>query len=132
LDEGFGLAVGGWGVDAGALVGDAEMAADVREVVGVEAGSVVGEHTPCGDAEALEVGHGCGQEAGGGVRLFVRVECGVGDAGVIIDGDVEELPACSTSLVPGVAGDAMAGLDDAGELLDVDVQQVAGRVMLVA
>ena len=51
---------------------------------------------------------------------------------MIVDGDVEELPTGTASFVLRIAGDAMASLDDAGELLDVEMQQVAGRGMLVA
>jgi hypothetical protein len=50
---------------------------------------------------------------------------------VIVDGDVEELPVGAAGLVLGVAGDAMASLDDARELLDVDVQHVAQRSMFI-
>ena len=113
-------------------MGDAEIAAGVSEVMGIEAGAIVGEHTAGGDAEALEVGDGFGEEAGRRLGGFVRIERRVGDPGVVVDGDVEELPACAAGLVPGVAGDAMASLDDAGELLDVEVQQIPGSSMLIA
>jgi hypothetical protein len=51
---------------------------------------------------------------------------------VIIDGDVEKLPTGAASFVLGIAGDAMAGLVNPGEFLDVDVQQVTGSGMFVA
>lgn len=51
---------------------------------------------------------------------------------MIVDGDVEELPTGAVGLIARVAGEAVAGLDDAGEFLDVDVQQVAGRAVFVA
>jgi len=51
---------------------------------------------------------------------------------VIIDGDIEELPACAAGFVLRIASDAMAGLDDAGQLFDVEVKQVARSCMFVA
>jgi hypothetical protein len=132
LDEAFGFSVGTRGVDAGALVGDAEIATGVSEAMGVEARPVVGEHPPHRDAEPVEVGCGLGQEAGRRVRRLVRIERRVGDARVVVHGDVEELPACAAGFVLRVAGDAMTRLDDAGELLDVEVQQIAGGSVLVA
>jgi len=46
-------------------------------------------------------------------------------ARVVIDRDVEELPTGAAGLVTRVAGDAMAGPDDAGEPLDADMEQIA-------
>ena len=41
---------------------------------------------------------------------------------MVVDGHVEELPSGAASFVLGVTGDAVAGLDDARQLLDIDVQ----------
>jgi hypothetical protein len=41
-------------------------------------------------------------------------------------------PSGAAGLVARIAGDAMAGPDDAGQLLDVDVQQVAAGGMLIS
>ena len=45
---------------------------------------------------------------------------------MVVDGHVEELPSGAAGFILRVAGDAVAGLVDAGQLLDVDVQQVSG------
>jgi hypothetical protein len=45
----------------------------------------------------LEVGHRLGQEAGRGDRLLVLIHGRVSDPGVVVDGDVEELPTGSGS-----------------------------------
>jgi hypothetical protein len=84
------------------------------------------------DAEALEVIRGLAQEVDRRNCFFVRIPCGEGHSRVIIDGDIEELPACAAGFVLRIASDAMAGLDDAGQLFDVEVKQVARSCMFVA
>jgi hypothetical protein len=88
---------------------------------------------------------GAAQEADRGERLLVGEHFDVGQAGGIVDGDVHELPADALAAVT-VAVDerrvvvlaqpvadalARAALD-APELLDVDVDQLAGPRALVA
>ena len=51
---------------------------------------------------------------------------------MVVDGDVEELPARARRVVALVAGDAMAGAHDAGELLDVEMNEFTGVSALVA
>jgi len=87
---------------------------------------------PYSDAQRCEVGHRLGEETGRGGGFFIRHHGGKGDAGVVVDSHVEELPSGAAGLVARVAGNAVAGLDDAGQLLDVDVQQIAGRGVFVA
>ena len=64
-------------------------------------------------------------EEGDGARGgFVGEELGEGEAGVVVDGDVEVLPAGAADVIAlAVAGDAVAGAHDAGELLDVEVEE---------
>lgn len=57
---------------------------------------------------------------------------GEGKPGVIVDGDVQVLPTCPAHLLAPVAVDAMVGLDDAGQTLDVEVDQIAGVLVLIA
>jgi hypothetical protein len=78
------------------------------------------------------------QEADRGCRFFVGQDFGVGEAAVVVDGDVDVLVADGAAAAAGLvdparvvvlraAADtpARAALDPA-ELLDVDVQQLAG------
>ena len=79
-----------------------------------------------------------------GDRLLVGEHLDVGQAGRVVDADVHELPADALALAGGVgwrsalqatvAVDAVAGaaVGDAAELLDVDMQQLAGLTALVA
>jgi transposase len=60
---------------------------------GAVAGSVVGEAALNADPHALEPGRRPLQEAGGGRALLVGQDLRVGQAGGVIDADVDELPA---------------------------------------
>jgi len=132
LDEAFGFAVGTRSVEARALRCDAEPATVGGEAAGTEARAVVCEHATHGNAQAGEVGHRLAQEFAGGHSFFVPEHGGESDAGVIVDGDVEELPTGTASFVLRIAGDAMTWFSNAGQLFDVDVQQIAGSGMFVA
>ena len=132
LNEAFGLAVGARSVGAGEAVLDAELEAGGAEVAGTIAGTVVGEQAANGDAVQGVEGE-CGvQEGDGGFALLVGQHAGEGKAGVIVDGDVQRLPAgelraaAPTTVAP--QGDPLI----AGHALDVEMQQIAGSGMLVA
>ena len=51
---------------------------------------------------------------------------------MIVDGEVNILPADARNAIAAVTGDAMRWSGDASELLDVQMQQVAGSMVLVA
>jgi hypothetical protein len=93
LDEAFGLAVGARSVRAGEAVLDAELEAGSAEVSGAIARTVVGEQAADGDAVLGIEGDGGAQEGDGGFGLLVGQHAGEGEAGVIVDGDVQGLPA---------------------------------------
>ena len=78
---------------------------------------------------------------GEGNRTFLALigqQFGVGQTRGIIDGDVQELPtqpppdAAPIALPGAIAGDAMADAVDAAELFDLDVDQLARLLTLVA
>ena len=89
-------------------------------------GAVVGHHALDGDAEAGEPGEGALEEGHGAVLALVGQDLGVGQPGGIVDADMQELPAAAALLAGPVAGDAVADAVDPAELLDVDVDQLAG------
>ena len=66
------------------------------------------------------------EEGHGGIGLLIGEDGREGDAGVVVDGDVNVFPAHAAGAVGRIAGDAMARPDDAAQLLDVQVQQIAG------
>ncbi len=80
------------------------------------------------------------EEGNSGQTLLVGEHLCVSQAAVIVDRHVHELPtgqrdrfaaATRRSLSPTIARNAMAGFKDAPELLDVDVDQLAGDRALV-
>jgi hypothetical protein len=76
--------------------------------------------------------HGGAQEGDGGVGFLVGQHAGKSQAGVVVNGDVQGLPAgeLRTAAAASVAaqGDALV----AGQGFDVEVEQVAGSGMLIA
>ena len=131
LDEAFGFAVGARSVRTGKAVLDAELEAGGAELSGAIAGAVVGEQAADGDTVLGVEGDGGVQEGDGGLALLVGQHAGEGEAGVIVDGDVQSLPAgeLRASSPPAVAtnGDLLI----AGHALDVEMEQVARRGMFI-
>jgi hypothetical protein len=132
LDEAFRLAVGARSVGTGEAVLDTELEAGGAELVGAIAGTVVGEQAADGDAVLGVEGDGGAQEGDGGFALLVGQHAGEGEAGVIVDGDVQSLPAgeLRAAAPPTVApnGDLLI----AGHALDVEMEQIAGSGMFIA
>ncbi len=92
---------------------------------------------------------GSGQEPGCGLSPLVGVDLGIGQPGVVIDGGVDEpmagqkmvmaagLAAGAVGLAVGLAGGpaqepVTTPGRDVAQLLDIDVDQVAGMRMLIA
>ena len=80
------------------------------------------------------VGDGGLEEGDGALLPLVGQDLREGEARGVVDADVDELPAdaAGLALACAVAGDAMADALEAAELLDVDVDQLAGMLALVA
>ena len=130
-DEALGFAVCLGSVGAGAAVLDAECAAGERVDGGAVAGAVVGEDPLDLDAVSVVVGDGATEEAGSGRGFLVGEDLGVGEAAVVVDGDVDVLPAlvvaaAVVAAAGDAAGDAVAGPGDPAELLDVDMDELPG------
>jgi hypothetical protein len=87
--------------------------------------SVITRHL---DAEALVGGDGGGEEGDGAARPLVGQDLREGQTRGIIDRDVDELPteAAAVALTLAIPRDAVADAIEAAELLDVDVEQLAG------
>ena len=132
LDKSFRLTVGAGSVDASADMFDGEVSASLSKERGIETGSVVGHDPSNMDTEPSEISHGLVKEGGRRGSFFIRKHGGVGDAGVVIHGDVKKLPTRAPGLIAWIAGNAVAWLNDASQLLNVDMQQIAGRAMFIA
>ena len=96
----------------------------------MEAGAVVGEDAFGPDAKGAEVGNSVSQELCRARLGFVGIDVCEADAGMIVDRDEGVLLACLDGIVRG-ARNALAHALDAPELLGVDVDQIAGMLVLV-
>jgi hypothetical protein len=96
------------------------------------AGAVVGHDAGDFDSVAGVPGDEASKEGGSGRGSFVSQDFGVSQTGGVIDGDVNELPAGSSTALPAVACDAVADDLDAAQLLGVDMDELSGMVSLVA
>src|SRR5262249_9333765 len=134
LDEALGLAVGFGRVGPGADVLEAEVPASVTEGEGFIATAVVGHNAGHSDAETFVISHGGPEEGNGAVGCLVRLDLGEGDAGMVVDADMDELPAdaAAVALAGSIAGGAMADTLETAEFFDVDVDHLAGRGSFVA
>ncbi|AQH36246.1 hypothetical protein ABC57_00225 [Bordetella pertussis] len=88
--------------------------------------AIVGEQALDGHAQALVVGHCVLEELDGAGEALVGGDVGEGHAGVVIDGHEDEVPAGPLNGIASVARDPVARALDTSQLLDVDVQQIAG------
>src|SRR3984957_2772314 len=138
LDEALRLAVGFGRIGLGADVFDTEVGAGVPESEGFIARPVVG-HDPLDlDAEVFVVSHRRLEEGHCAIGLLVRFDLGEGDAGMVVDADMDILPTCaptaasSTALTGSIPTEEMAHLLDASELFDIDVDHLAGDGTLIA
>src|SRR3954469_10041489 len=134
LDEALGLAVRLGRIRLGPDVLETEIAAGAAEGPGAKAGAIVGHHTGNRDAKARVVGDRGLEEGDRALLFLVRKDLREGHPGGVVDADVDELPpnAPALALTGSIAGDAMADPVEAAELLDIDVDQVAGMFALVA
>jgi hypothetical protein len=117
--------------------------------VAAVAAAVVGQHPLDDHAAVGEPGLGSSQEPGCSLPPLVEVDLGIGKAGMIIDRGVDEpmadqwivmaaAPAAGPvgPAVPPSAGPAQEPVaapgGDVAQLLDIDMNEVAGLVVLVA
>jgi hypothetical protein len=131
LNEALGLAVGLWREGASETMFEAESEDGGAHGARAVAGAVVGIDTLRLDAVFLEESESGVEEGDGAAGGLVWEELGEGETGVVVDGDVEELPAGALGFVE-ATGDAAAWADDAGELFDVEMDEFAWESALVA
>jgi len=132
LDESLGLAVGLGRARPGAQVPQPQGLANVVEEVGAIAVAVVGEQALDRDSLGCEPGDSAAQELAAAARVLIGEDFGIGDAGMVIDGHVHELPAGAATSGAPPSSDAMTGLRETAQLLRIQVQQIAGPAPLVA
>jgi hypothetical protein len=143
-DEALGLAVRLRPVGPCAEVPDPERATGDRVGGRAVGRTVVGQHALDLDPLPVEEGDRPAQEADRCCRLLVSEHLGVGEPAAVVDRDVDEVPANRFALADvGIdaveasvaleARDPLAGAAmDPAELLDVDMDELAGALALVA
>jgi hypothetical protein len=83
------------------------------------------------DAELLEESERSVKEAEGAASGFVWEELSEGNSGMIIDGDVQILPAGAGGVIVAIARNAVAGALDARELFDVEMDEITRPLTLI-
>ena len=73
-----------------------------------------------------------GEEGERRVGALVGEDAREAESSGVVDGNEDVLPAGSAAAVAAIASDAVARLDDATQLLDVDVDELARALALVA
>ena len=113
---------------------ETDFLAGIAEVEGFVTAAIVGHDAGNGDTEAFVISHCCLKERNGAFRFLIRQDLGEGDAGVIVNTNVDELPANAPAiaLTGAIAGDAVADFVEATELFDVDMDHLARRFALIA
>jgi hypothetical protein len=132
LDEAFGLAIGLRAIGFSEEMGEAELAAGGGEEVGAVGGAAICEETLDGDVVSGEEVESLLESGEDAWESFVWEETGEGEAGVVIDGDVEGLDAGAWIAHEAIAGGADARAREAAQLLDVEVEEVARVSAFVA
>ena len=127
LDEAFGLAICLRAIGFGEEVSEAEFMARGSEDFGAISGAAIGEELLDGDAVSGVEAEGQVQSVEDALGAFVREKTSEGEAGVIIDGDVETFHAGAWVAEGAITGGAHAWAMEAAELLDVEVEEFAGR-----
>ena len=101
MDEAFGFAVGARSVGAGKVMPKAELQTSLAESARAVAVAVIGEQPTDANAQSGVIGDCGAQESDRRSAGEVRQDLGEGDAGVIVNGDVQVLPAAMMWRVPG-------------------------------
>jgi hypothetical protein len=93
--------------------------------------SVVGQELLGGDAKPLVVGDRSMKEGSASGTALVGQDLGVDDSRRVVDGDVDELPPRTVDRVAAVPGDSVTHAHDSSELLNVQMDEIAGAFSLV-
>ena len=71
-------------------------------------------------------------EGGAGVLVLAGQHLGVGQAGVVVDGDVQVLPASPATAIDAIPQDRLSDHVEAAQLLGIDMHQLARPGPLIA
>ena len=131
LDEAFGFAIGLRPVGLGEEMLEAEFLAGSSEGFGTIGGAAIGEDLLDVDAVGGVEGEGLVEGVEDALSAFVREEASEGEAGVVVDGNVQAFDASAWVTGGTIAGGPDPWAREATELLDIEVEEFAGEVALV-
>ena len=107
--------------------------------MGSEAGAIIGHHPLDIYTMPLEEAQGVEEESEAGGALFIGQDFRISQPGMIIDGEMQVFPALSSlfsgariALANPIARDAMANALDTPQFLDINMDHLARRTLLVA
>lgn len=96
------------------------------------AGAVVTHDALGFDAQESEVSQSVLKKEGGAVLAFLRHDLSESETRCIINADVDVFPADAADLIAPVVSDTVARANDLAQLLDIEVEQFAWELALVA
>ena len=131
LDESFGFTVGARGIRAGEVMTQAEFNHGGMKSVGAIAVTIIGEQAADGNAQTGIIGDRSAQEGDSGSCREVGQDLGEGNAGVVIDSDMNVLPSAVMFASAATIG-TRNNAGEAAQLLNIEVEQIAGSSMLIA
>ncbi len=132
LDERLGLSVRLRPARAGVAASDPELGAGLCPGVRAVTVAVVGEHALDRDPTLPVPGRRSTQEGDAVGGTLTREQLRIGEPGVIVDRQVQVLPAGVATAGQPVTVDALADRPEATQPLDVDVQELTRTLSLVA
>jgi|SRR6185369_6408580 len=122
LNKAFGLTVSSRAVGSGEAMFDTETSAGCAEMPGTITAAIVGEQCPNLNTSAAVVFYGSKEECHCRSLGLIGQNLGERCAGVVVDGDMNALPANPAYALFSVAVNAMAGATDTAQPLDIQVQ----------
>jgi len=131
LDEAFGFAVGARSIGASEAMAQTESKNGAAEGMGAITVAVIGEQTADADAQAGVISQGGMEKSDGRSGGAVGQDLGKGDTGMVVDGDVEALPAGMMFAATATVGTS----DDVGKAaqgLEVEMEQIPRSGMFIA
>ena len=132
LDKSLRFSIGARSIGSCEAMPDVLLAQCLPKRDAAVARAIIGEHALDGEAEAGEVRLSQVKEARGRLMGLIGHEGREADPGVVIDGHMQILPAGTARPFLRLPGNAAAGLADAGQTLDIEVDHVAGVLVFVA
>jgi hypothetical protein len=132
LDEALGFAIGLRGVGASPAMHDLQAPTGRAEAARDVARPIVGQDPPHAHPAGAKPAQGPAEKGTHRHPAFIGEQLHVRHARVVVDGDVEHLPADAPGAVGPVAGHAMAQAANPREFLGVQVHQVARGGVLVS